>query len=375
VSPDGSRVYFGTAESLVSADTDAQIDVYERAGGQTTLVSTGPAGGNGNVLAGFRRASDDGSRVFFITTESLVSADTDTAWDVYQRAGGQTTLVSTGAAGGNGNADAWFEDASVDGSRVFFSTTASLVSADTDTAEDVYERSGGQTTLLSAGPAGGNAAVDASELGASDDGSRVYFETTESLLSADTDEARDAYLARLPAQHTTPPPPAPGPAPAPRPVPAGPKGPAPGACANLRTGTAAADILTGGALGDRLRGLAGNDRLAGLAGDDCLIGGAGNDRLRGGAGNDRLSGGGGRDRLSGGPGADRLTGGAGKDRFTGGAGDDRIKARDGRRETVRCGGGKDRVSADRSDRVIGCERIKLPRRRPTGHVRADGSIR
>jgi Ca2+-binding RTX toxin-like protein len=378
VSDDGARVFFHTDERLVSADTDDRNDVYERAGGQTTLVSTGPAGGTGDAGAGFQDASADGSRVFFETEESLVSADTDLTRDVYERAGGQTTLVSTGPAGGNGLANAWFEDASDDGTRVFFETDESLVSADADTAWDVYERSGGETMLISTGPAGGNSAVEAILAGASDDGSHVYFETTESLLSTDTDDVEDTYLARLVApEKTTPPPPAPVPGPAPGPVPAGPQGRAAGACANLRTGTAGADVLTGGALGDRLRGLAGNDRLAGLAGDDCL------------------SGGGGRDRLSGGLGADRLTGGAGKDRLTSGGGDDRINARDGRGETVRCGVGNDRVTADRSDTVIACEQIKLPRRRtgsrrraastdvstgmgsiaPTGDVRADRSVR
>ena len=40
-----------------------------------------------------RSASTDGTRVFYTTTESLVSADTDTAVDVYERSGGQTALV------------------------------------------------------------------------------------------------------------------------------------------------------------------------------------------------------------------------------------------------------------------------------------------
>jgi RTX calcium-binding nonapeptide repeat (4 copies) len=258
------------------------------------------------------------------------------------------TLVSTGPAGGNGSRAALFRGASADGTRVFFTTDESLVSADTDAQTDVYERAGGQTTLLSTGPAGGNGAAHADFEGLSADGTRAFIETDEPLVSADTDSAEDIYLSRIvPPEDATPPAPAPGPggAPAPGgPAPAAP-GALPGACANLRTGTAGRDTLTGGTFGDRLRGLAGNDVLAGLAGDDCLSGGAGNDRLRGGAG------------------SDRLTGGPGNDRLRGGAGDDRINARDGRRETVRCGGGKDRVSADPSDTLIACERIKLPRRR------------
>ena len=59
----------------MNADTDMFVDVYERSGGQTTLVSTGPFGGNGASPATFAGASVDGSRVFFVTDERLVSAD------------------------------------------------------------------------------------------------------------------------------------------------------------------------------------------------------------------------------------------------------------------------------------------------------------
>jgi hypothetical protein len=52
-----------------------------------------------------------------------------------------------------------------------------------------------------------------------------------------------------------------------------------------------------------------------------------------------------------------LAGGAGTDAFDAGAGDDTIDARDRRRETIRCGSGRDRVAADRNDRLIGCERV------------------
>ena len=105
------------------------------------LVSTGPAGGNGAADAEFGGASSDGSRVFFHTNESLVSADTDAQLDVYERSGAQTTLISTGPAGGNGAIAAGFTGASADGAHVFFATSESLVGADTDTRQDVYERS------------------------------------------------------------------------------------------------------------------------------------------------------------------------------------------------------------------------------------------
>lgn len=139
--------------------------------------------------------------------------------------------------------------------------------------------------------------------------------------------------------------------------------PAP-ACANERVGTKRRNVITGTPLGDLIRGLAGNDVLKGGAGDDCLYGDSGNDILDGGAGDDKLYGGSGNDALSGGPGADTLDGGAGNDRLTGGPGanklvggrgNDTINARNGTKDVVNCGKGRDRVRADRSDKLSGCE--------------------
>ena len=56
--PTARRVFFDTEEKLVAADTDAQFDVYERSGGTTTLLSTGPSGGNGSFFAELQRLVD-----------------------------------------------------------------------------------------------------------------------------------------------------------------------------------------------------------------------------------------------------------------------------------------------------------------------------
>ena len=92
----------------MSADTDTVSDVYERVGWADDAGLDRPTGGNGAFDAIFGGASADGARVFFGTAEPLVSADTDTEQDVYERSGGQTTLVSTGPTGGNGAFDAVF---------------------------------------------------------------------------------------------------------------------------------------------------------------------------------------------------------------------------------------------------------------------------
>jgi Ca2+-binding RTX toxin-like protein len=96
----------------------------------------------------------------------------------------------------------------------------------------------------------------------------------------------------------------------------------------VRTGTARADTLRGTAGRDLLRGLGGRDTLYGLGGDDTLVGGTG---------------------------ADVLVGGAGNDTFL---------ARDGARDRISCGSGRDLIQADPSDRVSrDCERVVRKRAR------------
>jgi hypothetical protein len=58
--------------------------------------------------------------------------------------------------------------------------------------------------------------------------------------------------------------------------------------------------------------------------------------------------------FEGGAGRDLLIGGSAPDLLDGGPGGDRIRARDGKRDKVTCGGGNDRVRADRKDKLTGC---------------------
>jgi hypothetical protein len=108
-----------------------------------------------------------------------------------------TTLLSTGPAGGNGSTDALFRSSSADGSRAFFTTTESLVAGDTDNFADVYERADADTTLLSIGPSGGNASFGATYGGAADDGTKVFFATEEQLTPDDGDAFGDVYSSSV----------------------------------------------------------------------------------------------------------------------------------------------------------------------------------
>jgi Tol biopolymer transport system component len=96
----------------------------------------------------------------------------------------------------------------------------------------------------------------------------------------------------------------------------------------------------------------------GTSRNDVLNGGKGNDALSGGAGNDKLSGGAGNDTLDGGKGNDQLNGGTGVDKLLGGAGNDKLNSKDGKKDTVDCGAGKDTVTADKADKLRGCETVK-----------------
>jgi hypothetical protein len=201
ISADGSHVYFTTAESLASADADSVVDIYSRdlTVGVTTLVSEGgsgcaPACGNGPQVPIFQDSSQDGTRIFFSTDEALVSADQDVATDIYARdlPGGPTTLISGGASS---TQTASFAAAGADGSHVFFTTAESLLSEDEDTANDVYEWSGGTLTLVTSA-ACANSCGD-TFAAVSSDSETVLFSTAAQLDGEDTDGSVDIYSQQV----------------------------------------------------------------------------------------------------------------------------------------------------------------------------------
>jgi hypothetical protein len=197
ISPNGSHVFFETSEQLSEEDTDSSQDVYDWSGGAApTLVSIGPEGGNGGEIARYKKTSNDGKAVYFATAESLVAADGDTAEDVYRNLEGTTTLISAGE-GGRGNEPTlasldWVSPAS-SSDRAIFSTSEPLVAGDTDPSQDVYERSGGLTTLVSTGTEAPGGPSGASFAAASADGSRIFFVTPEKVVAQDTDNSPDIY--------------------------------------------------------------------------------------------------------------------------------------------------------------------------------------
>ncbi len=88
LSNDG-RLFFNSADNLVAADTNEKEDVYEyepkdvgsctETGGCIGLISSGTS----DRESSFLDASENGDDVFFVTAGSLVAADTDHSLDIY----------------------------------------------------------------------------------------------------------------------------------------------------------------------------------------------------------------------------------------------------------------------------------------------------
>ena len=241
-SPDLSAVLIETKGELTPDAADVPPDgpviqpkLYLWRDGQLELASVaagGPAGGTPtsgsagtNNIADLleNSISDDGSVVFF------------TGWDIvghpppqspggnltlYRRSGGQTVALSAeenslqdpcgppgGVCVGNSNTAPQFGAASSDGSRVFFTSKDQLVDEDTDTeqsveisARDLYmythsadPENDDNLTLISRDlePGPPNGANVLGVLGASDDGSRVYFAARDQIAPGEDTSPAD----------------------------------------------------------------------------------------------------------------------------------------------------------------------------------------
>jgi Ca2+-binding RTX toxin-like protein len=196
-----------------------------------------------------------------------------------------------------------------------------------------------------------------------------------------------------------------------------------GAGPDTLSGGPGADVLSGGHDGDALRGGGGTDRLSGDEGDDDMHGEADADEVVGGPGADVVDGGQGVDladysaataavnisldglrndgergedwvqqvenvragagpdtlvgdalvnQLDGGGGDDLIDGGAGQDVLSGGAGADALRAREGLRDAVACGTGRDVAVIDELDVLRAgrerCERADTGRRARSGEA-------
>jgi hypothetical protein len=234
MTPDGSSFIVASGERLdPAADTDSVMDLYRYDNGTYTLL-TGAVGAGTDSDQPIDRSvwvSDDLTRIIFSTKSHLLAADdalvppppaTTGGRDIYQWLDGTLSLISvndaaqTTAAGDaqiSGSQGGFVPPSlalfrnmvSTDGGTVFFVTNRQLDPADTDTANDVYARIGGNapdTVLVSDGPSALDPNSAADFAGASSDGTTACFTTTEKIVTTgagnDTDSQADLHCRTLP---------------------------------------------------------------------------------------------------------------------------------------------------------------------------------
>jgi len=125
---------------------------------------------------------------------------------------------------------------------------------------------------------------------------------------------------------------------------------------NSREADRDADVtVAGGYNALSVLGRRGNDRISARGGPEFKRALDTKVTVSAGVGRDRVKGAGGRDLLGGGAGPDRISPGAGTDRIRSQGGADRLRVRDGEKDFVQCGPGRDKIVADRIDRLAGCD--------------------
>ena len=211
VSSDGRYVAFlSTARTFDDNAVDGQLHAFVRdtALDITTVVSIDATGAVQPVDADAPSISSDGRYVAFSTSTSLVAADTNALTDIYVRDTmlGTTTLVSIDAAGNQGNADATSPSISTDGNSIAFASAATnFASGGTNGFSQLYVRniSANTTTLVSATAAHvqGNGASTSPVL--TPNGQFVAFTSTSTNFDAKgTSGGTDVYVHNLTANTT-----------------------------------------------------------------------------------------------------------------------------------------------------------------------------
>jgi hypothetical protein len=216
-SSDFSHIVFETRDPLVpGAPAAGTVGVYESVDGQLRLVSVLPDGtpSSGYIGAGaeggYRVAhavSDDGSRIFFGTPNPTFGTS------LYVRRGATDAVLVSGSRADtpdpNGPQESTFWFASRDGARAVFTSSSQLTNDantgrdgggnPTDAGKDLYEYDvdADRLTDLSVDADPADSATGANVqgvVGASDDGSYVYFVASGHLAPGGTSGMPNLYL-------------------------------------------------------------------------------------------------------------------------------------------------------------------------------------
>jgi Ca2+-binding RTX toxin-like protein/Tol biopolymer transport system component len=204
ISADSRYITFQSdASNLVIGDTNnnGDIFVYDRQTNQTTRVSIGNNGTQGDNPSKSPRISSDGRYVtFYSTASNLVVGDTNNTGDifVYDRQSKQTTRVSVDNNGIQANNSSFSPSISADGRYITFSSDASnLVTGDTNNTGDifVYDRQSKQTTRVSVDNNGIQANSPSFSPNISADGRYItFYSNASNLVTGDTNATSDIFV-------------------------------------------------------------------------------------------------------------------------------------------------------------------------------------
>lgn len=195
VSADGERIAF---LSRGSGDCFANpLRLYLR-DGDTTIALSAPPAGETERDATFLQATPDGSQVFFATASRLVAQDGNDGIDVYRYMAGAGTACLTcavGAANVSLNASGAPSVAvAQDGSRLFFTSTEQLVAgAGESGAENLYRFDVASGSLSYVSPSSGISADPRQGGALTPDGAVLVFASAAQVASIDTGDSRQYY--------------------------------------------------------------------------------------------------------------------------------------------------------------------------------------
>jgi hypothetical protein len=156
VTPDGNTLIFLSNQpglNAISASDNGgflQLYRYSDGDGSVTCVSCpsgGPAGNDVTFLAGSERAvqarnravTDDGSMVFFTTSDTLVPEDVNGTHDIYEWHDGAVRLITNGVTSYPGFTEPDVASVSADGHDVFFVDPAQLTADARDGVGKLYD--------------------------------------------------------------------------------------------------------------------------------------------------------------------------------------------------------------------------------------------
>lgn len=203
LSADGRFVAFrSAAPNLVPGDTNGRNDIFvrDRVTGQTTRVSVDSAGVQANGDSTQCHLSANGRFVAFESfATNLVAGDTNGLLDIFchDRQTGQTTRVSLGASGQQAANQCTHCSISADGRFVTFqSPDNNLVPGDNCVGVDIFlrDRQLGTTSIVSVSNTTGQTFSDRLYARISDDGNTVVFDSSATdLVSNDTNGLGDVF--------------------------------------------------------------------------------------------------------------------------------------------------------------------------------------